>query len=65
MAKKQKEKNEKDLLEEINNKLEILILVSSLQGNDKDQKIKILKNYCGKLSKRELEKITGFDRRGF
>lgn len=65
MPKKQQNKNEKELLTEINDKLEILILICSLQGKDKAEKIKILKNYRGPLSKRELERITGIDRHEF
>lgn len=53
------------LLEEISNKLDLLILACSLQGkNNKDQN-KILKNYTGPLSKRELERVTGIDRHKF
>ncbi|MEN7982357.1 MAG: hypothetical protein ABFQ65_02835 [Nanoarchaeota archaeon] len=67
MAKKTKpkEKSERELLEEINSKLGILILVSSLNGKSKEDQKKILKNYSGPLSKRELERITGVDRREF
>lgn len=65
MPKKQQKKSEKELLAEINDKLDVLILVCSLQGKNKDEKIKILKNYRGPLSKRELERITGIDRHEF
>jgi len=62
MAKK--EKNEKEILQEISAKLDLLILISSLTGKDKDEQ-KILKNYEGPLSKRELERVTGIDRHEF
>ncbi len=62
---KPKEKSEKELLEEMNNKLELLILVTSLNGKTKEDQKKILRNYTGSLSKRELERITGIDRRDF
>mgnify|MGYP001559090443 CR=1 FL=1 len=66
MAKNKKtERTEKDILEEINNKLDMLILLQSLQGKDNIQQAKILKNYNGNLSKRELERITGIDRHLF
>jgi len=65
MKGKQKKKTDGELLAEINDKLEILILVCSLQGKDKDERIKILKSYRGSLSKRELERITGIDRHEF
>ncbi|GEM_PF-2762094 len=58
-------KNYKELLTETNNKLDILILLSAIQGNSKNIKIKILKNYNGSISKRELERITGIDRHEF
>ncbi len=60
-----KEKSEKDLLEEISSKLDILILLISLQRKDKKQQKKILNNYKGPLSKRDIERITGIDRHGF
>ena len=62
---KSPEKSEKDILEEINNKLDILVLVMSLQNKNKDEQKKIMKNYNGSLSKRELERITGIDRHEF
>lgn len=66
MSKKQtKEKTEKELLQEISNKMDLLILLNSLQGKSKDEQKKILKNYKRPLSKRELESITGIDRHGF
>lgn len=63
--KKGKEKTEKELLQEINEKLDLLILVTSLHGKDSKGQIGILKKYNGPLSKRELEKITGIDRHVF
>lgn len=66
MVKKQKtEKTEKNLLVEINNKMDLLILILSLQDKEMKDQIKILKNYNGDLSKRELERITGIDRHLF
>jgi len=64
MEEEMTEKTEK-LLEDINNKLDILILIFSLNGKDKNSQIKILKGYRGPLSKRELERITGIDRHDF
>lgn len=60
-----KQKSDNEILQEINNKLDLLILVNSLNGKDKEEQKKILKNYEGPLSKRELEKITGIDRHEF
>ena len=60
-----KEKSERELLEELNGKMDLLILVSSLQGRTKDEQKKILKNYDGPLSKRALARITGRDRSEF
>ena len=54
-----------EILKEIKEKLDLLILVTSLNGKTKDEQKKILKNYKGSLSKRELERITGIDRRDF
>lgn len=62
---KKKEKSEQNLLEDINLKLNLLILLTSLQGKDKKEKVKILKHSQGSFSKRELERITGIDRRDF
>jgi len=58
-------RTENEILEEINKKLDMLILLQSLQGKDKNQQANILKNYKGDLSKRELERITGVDRHLF
>ncbi len=58
-------KKEEELLKDINDKLEILILLSSLQGKEKKDISKILKGYQEPLSKRELECITGVDRHEF
>jgi len=58
-------KSEKKLLEEISQKLDLLILITSLGGKSKGEQKKILKNYKGPLSKRELERITGIDRHEF
>ena len=58
------EKTEK-LLIDINSKLDLLILVTSLSGKNKEDQKKILKSYNGSLSKRELERITGIDRHEF
>jgi predicted nucleic acid-binding protein len=66
MIKKQiKERTENEILEEISQKLDLLIFVQSLQGKERIEQIKILKNYKGNLSKRELEKVTGIDRHSF
>jgi hypothetical protein len=65
MKEKKIRKTEIELLEQINAKLEVLILMCSLQGKDKDEKIRILKSYRGPLSKRELERITAIDRHEF
>lgn len=59
------ENNKEKILKEINQKLDLLILVTSLSGKDKEEQKRILKNYNGPLSKRELEKITGIDRHRF
>lgn len=54
-------KTERELLEEISEKLDKLTLVSSMgTANKKERKI-IAEN--SKLSKREIEKITGVDRK--
>lgn len=60
-----KDKTEKELLQDVNNKLDLLIVVTSLNGRSKDEQKRILKNYEGPLSKRDLEKITGIDRHEF
>jgi hypothetical protein len=60
-----KKKEDNKILEEINEKLDILILITSLSGKDKTEQKKILKNYGGSLSKRELERVTGIDRHEF
>lgn len=60
-----KQKTDNELLQEINNKLDLLILVTSLNGKTKEEQKKILKNYNGPFSKRELEGITGVDRHEF
>ena len=55
-------RTEKKILEEINSKLALLVLLQSLQGKDKEEQVKILKKYRGNLSKRELGRITGVNR---
>lgn len=60
-----KEKTERHLLEEISSKLDVLILVNSLQGKSKEEQKRILSTYNGSLSKREIERITGIDRHEF
>ena len=56
-----KERSEKELLMAINKKLDKLILVVAM-GNTNDLGRKIIaKN--SKFSKREIEKLTGFDRK--
>jgi hypothetical protein len=60
-----KDKTEIELLKSIEQKIEVLILVTSLSGKNKKEQIKILKFYEGPLSKRDLEKITGIDRHEF
>ena len=55
------------LLKDIDMKLELLILVTSLQGKEEKEKIKILKSFAKKsnISKREMETIIGVDRHKF
>ena len=60
-----KQKSELDLLESIDKKMDLLILISSLNGKDKKEQVKILKSYKGPFSKRELERISGIDRHEF
>jgi len=63
----EKEKTEKELLEEIKDKLEVITLLLSLQGKTERGKYKILRNFAktSKLSKREIERITAIDRHEF
>lgn len=63
MAKK--ELSERDILQEISEKIDLLILIASLQGKSKEEQKKILKNYEGPLSKRDLERITNINRHEF
>lgn len=58
-------KTELECLESIDKKMDLLILMTSLNGREKKEQIKILKSYKGPLSKRELERITGIDRHEF
>lgn len=58
-----KPKSERELLEEINNKLDQLILVFSMRHANKVERKIISEN--SKLSKREIERITGIDRKSF
>ena len=60
-----KEKTEKELLGEMNQKLDLLVIVTALNGKEKKEQIKILRTYKGPFSKRDLEKITGVDRHEF
>ena len=60
-----KQKTDNELLQEINEKLDLLILVTSLNGKNKEEQRKVLKGYAGPLSKRELERVTGIDRHEF
>jgi len=60
-----KKRTEIEVLESIETKIELLILVSSLSGKNKKEQIKILKSYDGNLSKRELERVSGVDRHEF
>jgi len=60
-----KKKTDNELLIEISKKLDLLTLVTSLNSKEKEEQIRILKNYQGPLSKRELERITGIDRHEF
>lgn len=54
------------LLEELNNKIDVLILILAVQGKEEKEKIKIIKSFSRSfLSKREIEKITGVDRHKF
>ncbi|MCH7568648.1 MAG: hypothetical protein IIA87_04465 [Nanoarchaeota archaeon] len=60
-------KSETHLLEEISLKLDILILINSISGKEGKEAKKILNNFAktSKLSKREIERITGIDRHNF
>ena len=60
-----KERTDAEILESIEQKMDLLVLITSLSGKDKKEQIKILKSYKGPLSKRELERITGIDRHEF
>jgi len=59
------QKTELKILQEISEKLDLLILITSLNGKSKEEQKKILKNYKGPFGKRELERITGINRHGF
>ncbi len=55
-----------NLLKEIIKKLDLLILITALQGKTEKDKIKILKSIKkSELSKRDIERITGIDRHKF
>lgn len=56
------EMHERELSSKINDKLEILILLTSVQ-RENPEKVKARNKYRGKLSKREVERLTGVDRR--
>lgn len=57
---------ELNVLKQINKKMDLLILLTSLQGKNEKEKIRILKNVKkSEFSKRELEHITGIDRHKF
>lgn len=58
-------KTELDCLESIEKKMDLLILIISLNGKQRKEQIRILKSYNGLFSKRELERITGIDRHEF
>jgi len=60
-----KEKSDNELLKEISEKIDLLILATSLNGKSKEDQKKILKKYGGPLSKRELERVIGIDRHEF
>ncbi len=60
-----KQKTEKEILEEISEKIDLLILITSLSGKHKSEQKKILAGYKGPFGKRELERITGIDRHDF
>ena len=62
---KKTNRTEKEILEEINSKLDLLMLLQSLQGKDKEEQVKTLKKYEGNLSKREISRITGVNRNLF
>jgi hypothetical protein len=62
---KKSTKTELEILVSIEDKMDRLLIVSALAGLEKQEKIRFLKSYKGKLSKRELESLTGIDRRGF
>jgi hypothetical protein len=53
------------LLQDISTKIDSVILLLSLQGQDREMKLRILASYQGALSKRTLAKITGLDRHEF
>jgi hypothetical protein len=59
------EKSEKEILQEISKKLDLLILITSLSSKSEKEQKNILKNYNGSFSKRDLERITGIDRHAF
>lgn len=65
VKKKNKQRLEIEVLESIENKIGLLVLITSLNGKSEEDQIKILKSYSGPLSKRELEKITGIGRSKF
>jgi len=57
---------ENEILQEISKKLDLLILVTSLQGKNEKEKVQILKNIKkSEFSKRELERFSGIDRHKF
>ena len=53
---------ETETLEYIDSKLDLLVLLQSLQVKDKKQQVKALENYKGDLRKREIGLITGMDK---
>ena len=65
MIKKKNEFTDTELLQRIDNKLDLLVLITSLSNKDKKEQVKILRAYNGPFSKRDLERITGIDRHEF
>jgi len=62
-SRNKKEKSEIELLKEINEKLDKLVLVTSMKNATKSERKIIAKN--SKFSKREIERLTGIDRHEF
>ncbi len=63
MTSKSLEKEQLDTLKEISKKLDQMLLLFAIQGREKEDQLKILKNYQDQFSKREIQRLTGIDRR--